>query len=225
MNDEIIIKKLSELIKSSSSIIVKRKTTQGVLVNFKMNYQAEKKFQISAENIIRVRFGENSTYYKDFIHTYQEIFDDEEIDTYQYRLIELQTGVLEAILDALENGLTDDLFYQRELLVFSDLLEQSFELLEHGLNLAAGTYGRVVLETTLKEFAKEHGIDSKLKFNDIIINLRMKGFIQKPLENSLRANYEIGSWAAHGNEEFNKLNKNEIKEFLVFIRDKVLTLS
>lgn len=98
-------------------------------------------------------------------------------------------------------------------------------MLEHGLNLAAGTYGRVVLETTIKEFAKEHDIDSKLKFNEIIINLRMKGFIQKPFENSLRANYEIGSWAAHGNEEFNKLTKTEIKEFLVFIRDKVLTLS
>lgn len=92
------------------------------------------------------------------------------------------------------------------------------------LYLATGTYGRVVLETTIKEFAKEHDIDSKLKFDQIIINLRIKGLIQKPFENSLRANYEIGSWAAHGNEEFNKLNKNEIKEFLVFIRDKVLTL-
>jgi hypothetical protein len=223
MNDEIIINKLSELIKDASSI--KKTTVSGSIISHFTDRQAEKKFQISADNIIRLRFGENSKFYKDFLNTYQlQLYPGEKDGYYHYRLIIIQTGVLEAILDALKNGLTEDLFYQRELLVFSDLLEQSFELLEHGLNLAAGTYGRVILETTIKEFAKEHGLESKLKFNDIIINLRMKGFIQKPFENSLRANYEIGSWAAHGNAEFNKLNKNEIKEFLVFIRDKVLTL-
>ena len=131
MDDKIIIKKLSELILDGNSA--------------KFDEQAQKKFQISAQNIIRVRFGVNSTFYNDFMDTYKTKFHtDESLFKYNRRITELQTGVVEAILDALKNGLTDDLFYQRELLVFSDLLEQSFELLDHGLNLAAGTYGRVV---------------------------------------------------------------------------------
>lgn len=226
MNDEIIINKLSELIKDSSSILKSENISTYPYSNIcYTNSQAETKFQISAKNIIRIRFGEDSTFYKDFMNTFQlEPYREESSGKYHYRLVKLQIGVLEAILDALKNGLTDDLFYQRELLVFSDLLEQAFEFLDNKLYLAAGTYGRVVLETTIKEYAKERGIDSKLKFNEIIIDLRMKSFIQKPFENSLRANYEIGSWAAHGNEQFKLLNKDEIKEFLVFIRDKVLTL-
>ena len=87
----------------------------------------------------------------------------------------------------------------------------------------AGIYGRIVLETSIKEFAKKNNIHEK-KFDQIIIKLRQNNIIQKPLENSLRSNYEIGSWAAHGNTKFQDLSNNEIREFLTFIRDKVLTL-
>ncbi|MFC1787533.1 hypothetical protein ACFLY8_05860, partial [Halobacteriota archaeon] len=92
-----------------------------------------------------------------------------------------------------------------------------------GFKLAAGIYGRIVLETAIREFAKKKGIEHD-KFDQIIIKLRQSGIIHKPFENSLRANYEIGSWAAHNDQQFNDLGDNEIKEFLVFIRDKVLNL-
>ena len=224
MNDEIIIKKLSELINDGSSA---RKVKNSYPTDtYYTDLRAEKKFQISAKNAIKVRFLEDSTFYKDFMDTYKlEPYKGESNGNYHYRLMTLQMGVLEAVLDALKSGLTDDLFYQRELLVFSDLLTQAFEFLEQGLNHAAAIYGRIVLETTIREFAKEHGTNSESRFDQIIINLTQNGHIHKPFQNSLRSNYEIGSWAAHGNEKFNKLNENELREFLVFIRDKVLTLN
>lgn len=220
MNEEIIINKFSELIRDGTSIV--EKSFRGV------NHRQIKNFQISAKNLIRIRFGINSVYYNDFMNTYKIKPNtskyDPETEFYK-RLTQIQTGVLEAILDALKNGLTDDLFYQKELLIFSDLIDQAFEFLEKGINLAAGIYGRVVLELTIKEFAKKHDIDSDLKFDQIIIKLRQNSFIHQNFETTLRANYLIGTWAAHGDEKFNKLGKNEIKEFLVFIRDKVLNLN
>jgi len=73
------------------------------------------------------------------------------------------------------------------------------------------------------EFSKKNNIH-KPKFDQIIIELRKMGLIQSPFEIALRSNYKIGSLAAHGNQEFLNLSENEIKEFLSFIRDKVLTL-
>ena len=49
--------------------------------------------------------------------------------------------------------------------------------------------------------------------------------IHEPFENSLRANYKIGSLAAHGDDGFSKFSESEIREYLAFVRDKVLTLS
>lgn len=216
MDDQLIIREFSELIKVGNGIN-----------SYSITNQKRKYFQTTAKNLIRIRFGTDSPFYKEFLDTYNHKSSQGRYSTenrYHLSLIGLQTGVLASIHHALKNGLTDDLFYQREILVFSDLLEQSFEFLDNGLNLAAGIYGRVVLETTIKEFATEKGIDSDLKFDQLIIKLRQENIINSPFEISLRANYKIGSLAAHGNEEFPKLTENAIKEFLVFIRDKVLTL-
>ena len=116
----------------------------------------------------------------------------------------MAAGVLEYVHGAIEKGLTEDLFYKREILILSNLLEQANEFLEKGFKLAAGIYGRIILETTLKEFAKKNNIQGK-NFDQLIIKMRQGNIIQKPLENSLRGNYAIGSWAAHGSKEFREL--------------------
>lgn len=108
------------------------------------------------------------------------------------------------------------------------MLKQAEEFLEKKNRIAAAIYGRIVLETTIIEFAKKKGVPVETKkekqFDKLIITLRKEGHIHQPFENSLRANYNIGSLAAHANEEFNRLSDSEIREFLSFIRDKVLTL-
>ncbi|MCC4768400.1 hypothetical protein FXW07_17795 [Methanosarcina sp. DH1] len=186
-----------------------------------------KNFQLSAENLLINRFGTESLYYKYFMKASNFTKLDNITDTYHNKqyMIHSQIGILESILNALENGLTDDLFYERELVVFSDMLKQAYTFLDIHLKYAAAVYGRIVLETAVREYTKVKLPDSdySLKFDQLIINLKKSGIILQPFENSLRANYGIGTAAAH-NDKFEKYSENEIKEYLNFIRDRVLTL-
>lgn len=219
MSDEHIKQKLLELIQTGAKIHKDLKLNR-------VSLRQINKFQISAESLLSLRFGKNSRFLLEFINQINQHNNPKLTTSSQYSLIiSAQIGVLEAALYTLENGLTDDIFYQRELLIFNGMLDQAFEFLTYKLDLAAAMYGRVVLENTIKEFAKKNNVDSNDKFDQIIINLRKNELIHKPLENSLRANYEIGTWAAHGDEKFNHLTSSQINEFLSFIRDKVLTLA
>jgi hypothetical protein len=223
MTEELIIKKLSALIKDGREIVSNISRHRFEYSN--TEHINIKKFQLSAENALELRFGLTSRFYTEFMNTYNASSNQVKTSDFYTRQIQRQIGILGAALDALQLGLVDDLFYQKEILVFSDMLNQAFEFLNYKLDLAAAMYGRVVLESTIKEFAKKNNVNSDEKFDQIIINLRKMELIHKPLENSLRANYEIGTWAAHGDEKFNSLTSSQINEFLAFIRDKVLTLS
>lgn len=216
MDDSFILEKLEALISEGNSL-------GNELEELSYSYERKKyypqgvKWRGTAINLLKLRFGKNSYYYQDFAKALDSVY------TFDGENILRSVGVLEYIHDAIECGLTDDLYYKNEILIFSDILEQAFEFLKNGLKLAAAIYGRIVLETTIMEFSKKNNIH-KPKFDQTIIELRKMGLIQSPFEIALRSNYKIGSLAAHGNEEFQNLSENQIKEFLSFIRDKVLTL-
>lgn len=212
--DEMILKEIDDLIQQGDVIQNSLSTHD----EWELDRDMER-WEGSALNLLKLRFGNKSDYFLKFNEC---TFNGGLYGDYSEN-IRRSLGVLEFIRDALSKGLTEDLFYKNELIIFSDLLGQAFEFLDKKLSLAAGLYGRVVLETTIREFAKKNNICEK-KFDQLIIKLRLSNIIQKPLENSLRSNYEIGSWAAHGDAKFQDLSDNEIKEYLVFIRDKVLTL-
>lgn len=221
MNDEMIIKKIKELIREGLNLVAKlRSSTFNSYLNSD-HIQEAKRWEGKSCNLLRLRFGENSIYFQDFNKEIKTIYD--KTNKYSKENVSKSLAVLEYILDALENGLTEDLFYQKEILIFSNLLEQAYEFFEKGLREAAAIYGRIVLETTIKEFASKNGINEK-SFDQAIIKLRQSQIIHQPFENSLRAQYQIGSDATHNNEDFKKYSDLEIKEYLNFIRDKVLTL-
>jgi hypothetical protein len=188
------------------------------------------RFRISAENILRRGFGANSPYYKSFLQTYEIEFSPKYAEqTVLRRLIEIQIGILLGVLDAPKRGLTKDLYYEREMIVFSDLLDQAYTFLENQKTyLAAGVYGRIVLETAIREFAKlklRENYNPEMKFDQIIIKLRDGGFILKTLQERLRSYYTIGSDAAHNSDDFKKYSKKDLKDFLTFIKDNVLILN
>jgi hypothetical protein len=223
MNDDLIIHKLRSLIKDGRELKIKLKMSEAYHVedDNKPYYQEAERWRGKCLNLLKLRFGVNTDYYMNFA---------EEIDTqihgageYSRDNVGKALGALEWVLDALESGLTDDLFYKREIILFSDLLEQANEFLEKGFNLIAAIYGRIVLETTINEFAAKNGIKGD-SFEQTIIELRKAGIITSPFEMSLRANYKTGSLATHKKEEFDKLTKQDIKSFIEFIRDRVITL-
>ncbi len=187
------------------------------------------KFQSSAEYILFKRLGKEDIHYKNFMKIYNVPTTTDHEDEYnkRRRVIYEQVGVLESALGAIEKGFTGDLFYERELVVFSNMLDQAYEFLKNqNTYLAAGVYGRIVLETTIREFAKlklGENYNPEMRFDQLIIELR-NGFINQTFENSLRNNYKIGSEAAHNSDEFREYSKRNLKDFLTFIRDNVLIL-
>jgi hypothetical protein len=189
-------------------------------------------FQMLAENILEIGFGANSSFYKRFLDSYNSTSLPHELNNPRSIFIKkmpVQVGILQAAFDALNMGLTKDLFYEREMIVFSDLLDQAYEFLEsQSTYLAAGVYGRIVLETAIREFAKlklRENYSPEMKFDQIIIKLKKERCIQEILENRLRDHYKIGSHAAHNNEVFKNYSKKDLKDFLTFIKDNVLTLN
>lgn len=193
-------------------------------------------FQTSSLSILQNRFGENSSCYKEFLQASQIKITENSFQT--LTLPELATivgaigsnvGTLKASINALENGLADGFFYQKEMIVCNDLLDQANEFLENqSTYLAAGVYGRVVLETSIREFAKlklHENYNKEMKFDALVSKLRTGGHILQSFEFKLKSYYTIGSHATHNNEEFKKYTKKDLKEFLVFIKNDVLTLT
>lgn len=225
MDDQKITNTLNELIEEGHKLysLLYSYRAVGHIGNNLLMCRRAKRWAGGASNLLKVRFGEKSDYHRDFLDSFN-VDKEAEITEFCKENVMRATGVLEYVRDALSTGLTEDLFYKREIVVLGDVLEQAYEFHKNGLFVASGIYGRIVLETVIKEFAQKSKINTNQKFDAIIIELRKKELIHKPFENSLRSNYEIGSWAAHGDTKFNELTKNEIKEFLNFIRDKVLTL-
>lgn len=174
----------------------------------------------SCINLLKLRFGGNSDYFKDFVY---QLHTTQTSGEFYQENVARGVGVLKYILDALENNLTEDLFYEREILIFSSLLDQANEFLSKGIRDGAAIYGRIVLEITIREYAIKNDIGED-SFENLIVNLRKASLIHQPFETALRANYKIGSLAVHGKEEFKEISNQEIKEFLSFIRDKVITL-
>jgi len=186
----------------------------------KKHYGDIEKWKNSCLNILKLRFTVGSDYYKNFYHAINTSWGNH---LYCSENVSSANGVFSSAIEALESGLTEDLYYQREVLLFQDLLEQAYEFFKKGFDPAATIYGRIVLEIVIKEFAAKNNIKEK-DFEQTIISLRKAGLIIQPFEISLRANYATGSAATHNKEEFAKISKQDIRNFLDFIRDKVLTL-
>ncbi|MBI4116555.1 hypothetical protein HY449_02320 [Candidatus Pacearchaeota archaeon] len=139
-------------------------------------------------NLLRIKFGGNSVYFNDFVRRLN--VETQHSGEFYQENVKGAVGVLSYIADALINGLTDDLFYQKEVILFQDLLGQAEEFLNKGYNLAAAIYGRISLELTLREFATKEGIEnSKISFEQLTIEMRKHGLIHPPFEKSLSANY------------------------------------
>jgi len=225
MDDTKIIAELNNLIKQgnylAADLHTRRQRESSSIYSNEDKKAPVRKWECYIRNLLKLRFSEKSDFYQQFnLAIHSEI----KFEEYYQENVQMAASVLDFIKESLEKGFTDDLFYRQEIILFSDMLKQAEEFLGKGLKLAAAIYGRIVMELTIIEYANKNKIDTNKKFNEIIIDLRKNGFIHEPFEDSLRANYRIGSWAAHGDEQFNVLSDNEIREFLSFIRDKVLTL-
>lgn len=218
MSDEKFITEFERLIGEGFEILEDGGPLGSLYISNTLNTMRIRRFQASSENILRLRFKATSPYYIRF----------KEVKSIKiYKELEEQVPILQSALDALKMGLTEDLFYQRELITCREILDQAIEFFDHNQYQAFAIYGRIVIETTVREFAKLkwNGFNPNIKFNDLIIQLTKNNIIPKPFEDILRANYTIGSYAIHSDEKFSDYsNKKEIRKFKTFIENEILTL-
>ena len=190
----------------------------------------------STTNFLRFSFGLNHFFVERFSkianlkYTYKYIESngsgfEKEIYCYKEKMSRL-CGVLMSIKKEAELGFIEDATFLHKKESLSDILEDAFVLLEQDYNLASAIYGRIILENSIKELCrlKEIPMDKNEKFSSMLNKLRQKTIIDLPQERSYQAQYDIGSFAVHGKEEFNKKTKKDIMNMLNFIRDNVLQL-
>lgn len=135
-------------------------------------------------------------------------------------------AVLQYIKDEFELGLVADARHLYEADLFSNLLDQAFELAEKGYLVGSAVYCRLIIENFINDLCrvKKVELDEKDKLPQKLTKLRKKGVFDLPVERLIQGEYDVGTYAVHGKEEFNKYSKEDIIDLLQTIRDKILTI-
>lgn len=129
MKDEKIKSELSALIDKGKHLKEKLRSQinvmGGPLPGSKINSKLEpdvSEWSKRAKNLLRIRFDKNSEYYQDFVEEIENrLLDGKhavEGGRFYKENVGNANGVLKTVYNALEKGLTEDLFYEREIGVF-----------------------------------------------------------------------------------------------------------
>ncbi|MBW2966367.1 hypothetical protein KY342_04655, partial [Candidatus Woesearchaeota archaeon] len=123
-------------------------------------------------------------------------------------------------------GLISDAKHLYEADLFSNLLDQAFELVEKGYLVGSAVYCRLIIENFVNDLCRIKNIelDEKDKIPQKLVKLRKKDVFDLPTERLIQGKYDIGSYAVHGKEEFKKYTKEYILDLLQTTRDKILTI-
>ena len=135
-------------------------------------------------------------------------------------------AVLMYIKREFELGLVADAQHLYEADLFSNLLEQAFELAEKNYLVGAAVYCRLIVENFINDLCrvKQIQIEENDRLPQKLVKLRKIGVIDLPLERVIQATYDVGTYAVHGEIEFNKYNKEQILDILKNTRDKILII-
>ena len=190
-------------------------------------------WSLSCMNLLRTQFGENHVFYTNFRNAIERKWKkiiskdiEQQIDYCRENLAKAY-AVLIYVKREFELGLVADAKHLYEAELFSNILEQGFELAEKGYLVAAAVYCRLIIENFINDLCRVKGVE--LEENDKLpqklTKLRKKDVIDLPTERSIQAAYDIGTYAVHGKDEFKKYNtKEKIIDLLENTRDKILTI-
>lgn len=188
-------------------------------------------WHLSCLNLLRAQFGMEHYFYKNYRLSCKPWVLNLENGAQQYveypkEILAKAFATLIYIRKEFENGLVDDAKHLYEAALFSNLLEQAFELVEKGYLVGSAVYGRLVIENFINDLCrlKEVELENKDKLPQKLTKLRKKNAIDLPLERTIQAAYDIGTYAVHGENEFNKYTKEQILYLLNNIRDKILVI-
>jgi len=233
---EFIKKRLEDLIKETEGLL----KTIPSLIEIDATKQDKEhiiffdKWKLSCLNFLRASFGSNHYFYKNFKSCIDEaawaefatIGKHKVNRPYYYSREQIAKGyaTLLFIKEQIELNLVPDAKHFYEAALFSNLIEQGFELLKNGYRHAAAIYGRLVIENTIRDLCRLNNIKDKEKLSGMLVELRKLDVIDLPIARVIQSKYDIGSLAVHGKKKFNKYSDRDIEEMLEFIRDKIITI-
>ncbi|MCK4405985.1 MAG: DUF4145 domain-containing protein [Hadesarchaea archaeon] len=235
INDKFIKTRLDSLIEEGNNLLMEIPPVDIIepLHQKQDNIVKFDKWKLSCLNFLLNVFGPNHYFLEKFKESTKHgwkvsipISEHQKIEQpiyYSREQVSKCYAVLLFIKEQVDLGLVSDAQHLYDAELFSNLIEQAFELLRNDYKHAAAIYGRLVMENAIRDLCRLNKIQ-KEKLSEMLIELRRIGIIDLPKERIVQANYDIGSLAAHGKEEFNRYTNNDIEEMLVFIRDKIITL-
>jgi len=233
MNNKIFLDRLDQLINEGNSLIdiaPNLKYVDPLRVNIENNV----KFHIwwlSCLNLLRSQFGAKHYFYNNFrsaIGGWQKVINKDVTQPIDYCKEDLAKAyaVLVYIKTEYGLGLTADAKHLYEAELFSNLLEQAFELLEKGYIIGAAIYSRLIVENFVKDLCrvKKIKLDDKDKLPQKLDKLREAGTFDLPMERNIQSIYDVGTYATHGKDEFKQYDKDKINFNLEFIKQRILTI-
>lgn len=186
---------------------------------------------LSCLNLLRSFFGVEHYFYTNFKRAktgWQKHVSNDVIQPVEYPQEDMVKAyaVLRYIKNEFELGLVTDAKHLYEADLFSDVLEQAFELAEKNYLVGAAVYCRLIIENFIDDMCRIKGVEleDKEKISSKLVKLRKKEVFDLPTERMIQSRYDIGSFAVHGNEEFKKYTKEDIIDLLQITRDKILTI-
>lgn len=188
-------------------------------------------WNLSCQNLILSQFGTEHPFFNNYMiatkmwHIPIEGGGKRPIE-YPKEVMAKAYSVLLHIKEEVELGLIADAKHLYEADLFSNLIEQAYELADKGYLVGSAVHGRLVIENYINDLCriKKVELEDKDKLPQKLTKLRKKQVIDLPLERKIQASYDVGTYAVHGREEFNKYSKEQVIDILNNIRDNILII-
>ena len=188
-------------------------------------------WNLSCQNLILSQFGTEHHFFNNFMTAtkiWQVPLEGGVKRPYEYpqEVMAKAYSVLLHIKEEVELGLVADAKHLYEADLFSNLIEQAYELADKNYLVGSAVHGRLVIENYINDLCriKKVELEDKDKLPQKLTKLRKKQVIDLPLERKIQASYDVGTYAVHGREEFNKYSKEQVIDILNNIRDNILII-
>jgi len=186
---------------------------------------------LSCLNLIRSFFGLEHHFYANFKEAemgWERVVSKDIKQLVEYPKEEMAKAyaVLIYIRDEFQLGLIADAKHLYNADLFSNLLDQAFELVEKNFLIGGTVYCRLIIENFINDLCriKKIELEENEKLAPKLVKLRNKKVFDLPMERLIQSKYDIGSYAVHGNDEFKRYAKEDILDLLQNTRDKILTI-
>ena len=172
------------------------------------------KWATSAQNLIKIAFGEKSPHFENFVKTYESFNGN----AYEF---ENSKGVFSAAKSDFEGGFATTLEALVSGEIFGDFVSLAKEALNSGNKDVAAVLACAALEDALKRYATAQGLNVEQKeMNDVVGALKAKGLVGGAQKTLLDTMPKIRNYAMHA--DWGKITPQDVGSVVGFVEQFLL---